>query len=70
MGMMGSATAMRFLSSYSLTEGSRGRPQIVELFTAPSPNGGFRLLLNERPYLGKRMLTTICGMPFLTIDSS
>ena len=69
-GIMGSVSAMRFLSSYSLTEGSRGRPQIVELFTAPSPNGGFRLLLNERPYLGKRMLTAICGMPFLTNDSS
>ena len=69
-GMMGSATTMRFLSSYSLTEGSRGRPQIVELFTAPSPNGGFRLLLNERPYLGKRMLTAICGLQFLTNDSS
>ena len=69
-GIMGSVSAMRFLSSYSLTEGSRGRPQIVELFTAPSPNGGFRLLLNERPYLGKRMLTAICTLPFLTSDSS
>lgn len=69
-GIMGSVNSLRFLSSYSLTEGSRGRPRIVELFAAPSPNGGFRLLLNERPYFGKRMLTAACSQPFLTAESS
>ena len=69
-GITGLATGTRFLSSHSLTEGSRGRLQIVELFVASSPNGGFRLLLNERPYLGKRSLTYACAQPFQVVDSS
>ncbi len=63
-GILGRQTGALFLSSHSLAEGSRGRPQIVELFVNPSPNGGFRLLLNERPYLGKRSLSFACARPF------
>src|SRR5436190_9324823 len=62
-GFQGTPGGMRFLSSYSLTEGSRGRPQIIELFAAPSPEGGVRLLLNERPYFGKRSLSAACLTP-------
>ena len=69
-GIAGIETGTRFLSSHSLTEGSRGRPQIVELFVSSSPNGGFRLLLNERPYLGKRSLAFACSQPFQVLDSS
>ena len=69
-GISGIESGTRFLSSHSLTEGSRGRPQIVELFTATSPNGGVRLLLNERPYLGKRSLSIACAQPFQVVDSS
>lgn len=69
-GIAAIETGARFLSSHSLTEGSRGRPQIVELFVAPSPNGGFRLLLNERPYFGKRSLSAVCGLPFQVQQTS
>ena len=69
-GMSGIVSGTRFLSSHSLTEGSRGRPQIVELFANSSPNGGFRLLLNERPYLGKASLSFACAQPFQVADSS
>jgi prepilin-type N-terminal cleavage/methylation domain-containing protein len=63
-GFQGSNTMMRFVSSYSLTEGSRGRPQIVELFTIKNDRGpGVRLLLNEYPYQGKRSLSVMCGLP-------
>ncbi len=69
-GIVGRQDGIRFLSSYSLTEGSRGRPQIVEMFSNESPNGGFRLLLNERPYLGKVSLSAVCGLPFQPRQSS
>jgi general secretion pathway protein J len=42
----------RFVTTYSIREGNRGRPQILELFVAPRPEGGFRLLANEIPYTG------------------
>lgn len=57
----GSPNAMRFVSSYSLTEGSRGRLMFVEIFWAEHPDkDGFRLLVNERPYLGKASLEFYC----------
>ena len=42
---------MRFVSSYSITKGSRGGLQIVELMVAKGPKG-LRLLLTQSPYLG------------------
>jgi len=69
-GILGLPSGMRFVSSYSLTEGARGRLQIVELFGATSPNGGFRLLLNERPYFGKASLTMACAEPFNVTPNS
>ena len=69
-GIVGRQNGVRFLSSHSLTEGSRGRPQIVDLFVDASPNGGFRLLLNERPYFGKSSLTMACAQAFQTMETS
>ncbi len=69
-GFQGTNLGTRFVSSHSLTEGSRGRPQIVELFADQSPNGGLRLLLNERPYLGKYSLSVACGQPFRALPTS
>jgi prepilin-type N-terminal cleavage/methylation domain-containing protein len=48
----GDVTAMRFVSNYSLEQGARTPPQLIELAVAPRPGGGVRLLLNERPYPG------------------
>jgi prepilin-type N-terminal cleavage/methylation domain-containing protein len=70
-GFQGSAGMARFVSSYSLTEGSRGRPQIIELFTVRNDNGpGVRLLVNERPYFGKRSLTAFCAAPVAATPNS
>lgn len=47
----GEPTAMRFVSSYSMTEGVRGGLQIVELQTSPGQEGT-RLILTQTPYQG------------------
>lgn len=52
MFFQGLPTVARFVTTYSIREGNRGRPQILELFVAPRPEGGFRLLANEIPYTG------------------
>lgn len=44
---------LRFVSSYSLEEAWRGRPQIVVMQVIPGEKGeGVRLILNETPYTG------------------
>jgi len=44
---------MRFVTSYSLGDAWRGRPQIAELQVIPGErNVGVRLILNETPYTG------------------
>jgi prepilin-type N-terminal cleavage/methylation domain-containing protein len=69
-GIVARQNGVRFVSSHSLGEGSRGRPQIIDLFFDASPNGGIRLLLNEQPYMGKASLTMACGQPFQTMQTS
>lgn len=47
----GEPDVMRFVSRYSLAEGSRGMPRVLEYFVAPGEQGqGYRLLVNEFPY--------------------
>jgi prepilin-type N-terminal cleavage/methylation domain-containing protein len=63
---------MRLVSTFSLQQGWRGRPQILELFVIPGDDGeGVRLVVNEVPYSGPlaagRMCTGVTpepGMPF------
>lgn len=43
--------AMRFVTSYSLQDGWRGRPQIAVLQVIPG-EAGVRLIVNETPYTG------------------
>lgn len=51
----GESASMRFISNYSLQQGSRTPPQLIELAVAPNPEGGVRLLLNERPFPGPQI---------------
>jgi hypothetical protein len=45
--------SMRFVTSYSIDEAWRGRPQIVALQVIPADKGrGVRLIVNEKPYTG------------------
>jgi general secretion pathway protein J len=56
----GDAESLRFVSSVSLAEGSRGSPRVVEYVAATDPNGGFRLMMNERPYSGPSSVAPQC----------
>ncbi|MBV6431031.1 MAG: hypothetical protein IANPNBLG_01153 [Bryobacteraceae bacterium] len=49
----GEPQSMRFVSSYSLAEASRGAPSILEFQVIPGEeNRGYRLVVNEVPYTG------------------
>jgi hypothetical protein len=65
----GEPQSMRFVSSYSLDEGARGYPRLVEYQVAPDPNGGVRLLMNERIYYGPASSMPLClNQIFLPIE--
>lgn len=61
----------RFVTKYSIREGAHGRPQIVELFVAPRPEGGLRLLANELPYTGPEGAGFLCqpAQPAADLDA-
>jgi prepilin-type N-terminal cleavage/methylation domain-containing protein len=48
----GEEQSMRFVSTYSLREGSRGASRILEFQVIPSEQSGVRLIVNERRYTG------------------
>jgi prepilin-type N-terminal cleavage/methylation domain-containing protein len=48
----GEPASMRFVSSYSLQDASRGLPQILEFQVIPGAERGVRLVVNERPFTG------------------
>jgi hypothetical protein len=49
----GEPESMRFVSTYSLREASRGTPRILEFKVIPGgESGGVRLIVNESPYTG------------------
>ncbi|HEY1756288.1 MAG TPA: prepilin-type N-terminal cleavage/methylation domain-containing protein [Bryobacteraceae bacterium] len=56
----GDAASVRFVSSASLAEGSRGLPRVVEYVAAADPNGGTRLMMNERIYAGPSSVAPQC----------
>lgn len=43
----GEPQSMRFVSSFSMQEGARGYPRILEYRVIPGEEGGFRLIVNE-----------------------
>lgn len=47
------AQVMRFVTTYSLEDGWRGRPQVVVLQVIPGESTGVRLIVNETPYTGR-----------------
>lgn len=56
----GSQQMLRFVSSFSMAEGSRGYPRIIEYQVAPGSSGGFRLIVSERPYTGPASVAPFC----------
>ncbi len=68
---VGTPENLRAVSSFSIAEGARGRPQILEYQVAPSPNGGLRLFVNEHPFTGPASAGEICrGGQFLPVQFS
>ncbi len=57
----GDAASVRFVSSFSLAEGARGYPRVVEYVAAPDPGGGLRLMMNERIYSGPASVAPQCA---------
>jgi hypothetical protein len=53
--------AMRLVSTFSLQQAWRGRPQILEIFVVPGEDGqGVRLVVNEIPYAGPSAAGRMC----------
>ena len=68
----GEAGVMRLVSTYSLQESWRGRPQILEMAVIPGESAGVRLVVNEIQYGGPSSTGRICtvrpggGLPQFT----
>lgn len=56
----GTAQAMRMVTSYSLADGARGYPQLVDLEVLPDPQGGLRLIENEHFYFSPFASAPFC----------
>jgi len=57
----GEIAAMRFVSSYSLQQGARGLPAILEYTVVPGEDSqGVRLVVNEHVYTGTRGAGQFC----------
>jgi prepilin-type N-terminal cleavage/methylation domain-containing protein len=57
----GAASTLRMISSYSIAEGFRGYPQILDFETRRSPSGALQLVVTEYPYTGPSSTTALCG---------
>lgn len=57
----GESQSMRFASTYSLQQASRGVPMVLEYQVIPGANNeGVRLIVNERWYTGARGAGAVC----------
>lgn len=57
----GDPQSMRFVSSYSLQEGARGYPKLLEFTVIAGESGnGVRLIVNELPYVSNFSLRGAC----------
>jgi len=57
----GSVAALQMVSTYSMAEGTRGAPRIVEYQVAPDDGGTVKLIVNERLYGGPASTAEFCG---------
>jgi len=48
----GAPETLAFVSTFSLQEGWRGHPQVLQMFVIPGEENGVRLMVNETPYTG------------------
>jgi prepilin-type N-terminal cleavage/methylation domain-containing protein len=56
----GADAGLLLVSSYSMAEGARGYPRILQLAVVPSDRGGVRLIVNESLYTGPASTAPFC----------
>jgi prepilin-type N-terminal cleavage/methylation domain-containing protein len=56
----GTQESLRVVSSFSMQEGARGYPRILEYQVVPAGSGGVRLIVNEHPYFGSSSTAPFC----------
>lgn len=56
----GDTAGFVMVTSFSMTEGSRGHPRIVQYQALPEPGGTFRLIANEYPFSGPASTLPYC----------
>lgn len=66
---LGTAQALRMVTSYSLADGERGYPQLIDLEVAPDPEGGLRLIENEHFYFSPLSTAPFCAPQGATSQS-
>ena len=57
----GTNSALQMVSTYSIAEGSRGAPRIVEYQVAPDEGATLKLIVHERLYAGPASTAGFCG---------
>ena len=57
---MGTEQSLVLVSSYSMAEGARGFPRVLQYQVVPSDRGGVRLIVNESLYTGPTSLQPVC----------
>jgi prepilin-type N-terminal cleavage/methylation domain-containing protein len=57
----GTPQTLQMVSSYSLAEGSRGEPRLLEFQVIPADTGGVRLIVNEFLYTGPLSTLLFCS---------
>jgi len=60
----GTETTLHLVSSFSIAQGARGNPQILEFQVVPLDNGAVRLVVNEIPYTGPASMMGLCQNRF------
>jgi prepilin-type N-terminal cleavage/methylation domain-containing protein len=60
----GAPDSLWMVSTFSLQQGWRGQPQILQLFVIPGEESGVRLVVNEIPYTGARGAGQYCAGTF------
>jgi prepilin-type N-terminal cleavage/methylation domain-containing protein len=67
---IGTPDGLRVVSSFSMQEGARGYPRILEYQVVPAPSGGVRLIVNEHPYFGSSSTAPFCrDLQFLPAEA-
>ena len=57
----GASDSLRMISSYSIAEGFRGYPQILDFETRRTSSGALQLVVTEYPYTGPASTAPLCA---------